>query len=453
MRIYNALSKQTQDFNVSNDTVNMYVCGITPYDSAHLGHAMSAVIFDMIRRYFEFKGFNVNYIQNFTDVDDKMINAANIQNIEVSELAEKNIAEYLDELKSLNVKVATKYPKATEEIPAIIELISQLIENNFAYEIDGDVYFRVNSDEDYGKLSNRKIQDLLAGARLEIDENKEFPADFALWKKHKSGEPFWPSPWGNGRPGWHIECSAMALKYLGDSIDIHGGGIDLVFPHHENEIAQSESATGRTPFANFWVHNGTLGYGQEKMSKSIGNVFSISSALEKFSSDSLRMFFLSSHYRSPLIFSDSAINSQEKALDRLRNAIKVESQNGEELEFRQYVDRFIEAMDDDFNTPIALSVLFDLSRDINREATNGKNVFKAQKTLLELSNVLGVKLDSRKIEKDSNVEGFIDLLIDLRSVMRDKKDFETSDLIRDRLTSLGIKLEDSSGKTDWNWID
>ncbi len=453
MRLYNTLSRENQNFDLTKNTVNMYVCGITPYDSAHLGHAMSAIAFDVIRRYLEFRGFKVNYIQNFTDVDDKMIKAANLQNIEVSELADKNITEYLNELKTLNVKVATKYPKATEEIPAIIDLITQLIEKECAYEVEGDVYFRVNSDEDYGKLSNRKVQDLLAGARLEIDENKEFPADFALWKKHKEGEPFWESPWGNGRPGWHIECSAMALKYLGDSIDIHGGGLDLVFPHHENEIAQSESATGKVPFADFWVHNGTLGYGQEKMSKSIGNVFSIASALEKFSPDSLRMFFLSSHYRSPLVFSDIAVNSQEKALDRLRNALKVQSQNGQELDVQTYVDRFIEAMDDDFNTPIALSVLFDLSRDINREATDGKNVTKAKSTLLELSNVLGVKLDSKKNDKNSDVHEFIDLLIDLRSLMRNKKDFESSDLIRDRLTDLGVKLEDSSGETHWDWID
>jgi len=299
MRLYNTLKRVVEELIVEDNTVNMYVCGITPYAPSHLGHAMCAIVFDVIRRYLEYKGYKVHFIQNFTDIDDKMITAANDEGIEVSELAERNIQAYLSELRQLNVLQASDYPRATEEISSIVAVISDLIEKEYAYAISGDVYFRVKKDEDYGKLSRRNVDELLAGARLAIEETKENPADFVLWKTQKPGEPAWDSPWGPGRPGWHIECTAMSLTYLNNRVDIHGGGQDLVFPHHENEIAQSESYTGVEPFARYWMHNGTLGYGEEKMSKSLGNVFSIGEALEEFSSDALRMFFLSSHYRTP----------------------------------------------------------------------------------------------------------------------------------------------------------
>jgi cysteinyl-tRNA synthetase len=397
----------------------------------------------------EFRGFYVRHIQNFTDIDDKMIVAASDEGIEVSALAERNIRSYLEELNALNVLPATEFPRATEEIESIIEIISGLIQNGFAYEVDGDVYFRVRNDDDYGKLSNRNPEDLIAGARLEVDEIKEYPGDFALWKSHKKGEPAWGSPWGKGRPGWHIECSAMSITYLNESIDIHGGGLDLVFPHHENEIAQSESFTGVIPFAKFWMHNGTLQYGDDKMSKSIGNVFSIENALKEYSPDSLRMFFLSSHYRNPLTFTDDSVQSQSRALDRLKHSLKARSGGGEEMEHILYRHRFIEAMDEDLNTPRALAVLFDLARDINRESSSGLDVIKAQKTLAELSGVLGLTLSDQNSYSDGDIAPFVEMLINVRSELREVKQFELADNIREKLSQLGISLEDTEEGTIW----
>jgi len=344
---------------------------------------------------------------------------------------------------------ATEFPRATEEIESIIEIISGLIQNGFAYEVDGDVYFRVRNDDDYGKLSNRNPEDLIAGSRLEVDEIKEYPGDFALWKSHKKGEPAWGSPWGKGRPGWHIECSAMSITYLNESIDIHGGGLDLVFPHHENEIAQSESFTGVIPFAKFWMHNGTLQYGDDKMSKSIGNVFSIENALKEYSPDSLRMFFLSSHYRNPLTFTDDSVQSQSRALDRLKHSLKARSGGGEEMEHILYRHRFIEAMDEDLNTPRALAVLFDLARDINRESSSGLDVIKAQKTLAELSGVLGLTLSDQNSYSDGDIAPFVEMLINVRSELREVKQFGLADNIREKLFQLGIFLEDTEEGTIW----
>ncbi|MBA26054.1 MAG: cysteine--tRNA ligase [Chloroflexi bacterium] len=449
MRLYNTLTRHVEDFVVKDYKVNMYVCGITPYAPSHLGHAMCAVVFDIARRYLEFRGFYVRHIQNFTDIDDKMIVAASDEGIEVSALAERNIRSYLEELNALNVLPATEFPRATEEIESIIEIISGLIQNGFAYEVDGDVYFRVRNNDDYGKLSNRNPEDLIAGARLEVDEIKEYPGDFALWKSHKKGEPAWGSPWGKGRPGWHIECSAMSITYLNESIDIHGGGLDLVFPHHENEIAQSESFTGVIPFAKFWMHNGTLQYGDDKMSKSIGNVFSIENALKEYSPDSLRMFFLSSHYRNPLTFTDDSVQSQSRALDRLKHSLKARSGGGEEMEHILYRHRFIEAMDEDLNTPRALAVLFDLARDINRESSSGLDVIKAQKTLAELSGVLGLTLSDQNSYSDGDIAPFVEMLINVRSELREVKQFELADNIREKLFQLGISLEDTEEGTIW----
>ena len=452
MKLYNTLTRRIEEFSVQDQKINMYVCGITPYAPSHLGHAMCAIVFDIARRYFEFRGFNVRHITNFTDIDDKMIVAASEEGIEVSELAERNIQAYLSELNRLNVLPATEFPRATHEISSIIGIIEGLLDKEFAYEVDGDVYFRVKNDGDYGKLSNRRLEDLVSGARLDLDDAKEYPGDFALWKSQKPGEPAWDSPWGKGRPGWHIECSAMSISYLDKSIDIHGGGLDLVFPHHENEIAQSESFTDVVPFARFWMHNGTLQYGQDKMSKSIGNVFTISSALERYTSDVLRMFFLGSHYRSPLTFNEENVKSQERALERLKTALNTQSFEGTEMKYELYTSRFMEAMDDDLNTPRALAVLFDLARDINREAGNGLNVRESQKILESLAGVLGLTFKEEVLESSTEAAPFINLLVDLRSRLRNEKQFEIADQVRNQLSELGVAIEDSAEGTSWKIV-
>jgi cysteinyl-tRNA synthetase len=320
MKLYNTLSGQSEDLNPTGDTVTMYVCGITPYSTAHVGHAMRAVVFDVLRRYIQHTGLSVRHVENFTDIDDKMIDGAAKAGIPVSELAESNIVTYLSEMDHLNILRADEYPRATSEIDKIVEMIAGLVEKDYAYASGGDVYFRVRADEDYGKLSHRDIDKLLSGARVAVNEEKEDALDFALWKSQKPGEPAWESPWGPGRPGWHIECSAMALEYLGETIDIHGGGQDLVFPHHENELAQSESFTGKVPFAGHWVHNGLVRLGEDKMSKSLGNMVTIGQALETHSCDALRLFFLSSHYRAPLTYTEENVAAQERAAERLRSA-------------------------------------------------------------------------------------------------------------------------------------
>ncbi len=448
MKLYDTLSAKVSDFDSPNGLVRMYVCGITPYSSSHIGHAMSAVTFDALRRYLEFRGFKVRHIQNFTDIDDKMIVAANERNITVSELAEANIDEYVSAMGALNVAPAHEYPRATQEIDKIIEIIESLIEKGYAYDVEGDVYFRVRRDEDYGKLSHRSVDDLLSGARIEVDERKEDVLDFALWKSQKPGEPAWNSPWGKGRPGWHIECSAMSIKYLGETIDIHGGGEDLVFPHHENEIAQSESYTDRIPFSRFWLHNGMLRLGAEKMSKSLGNIISLPEALEFYDPQSLRLFFLSSHYRSPLFYSEESVRSQERAMQRLRQAANAPSGDGAQLDAARFRERFIEAMDDDLNTPRALASLFDLVREINRGRESGSNIKSAQDTLRELAGVLGLELDEPQVES-AEAAPFIQTLVDVRAELRAARQFQLADSIRDRLTELGVTLEDNPEGTTW----
>ena len=449
MRLYDTLSGQLHDFDSPNGQVRMYVCGITPYSSSHIGHAMSAVSFDVVRRYLEFRGFNVKHIQNFTDIDDKMIAAANERGVEVSDLAYANIQEYIDAMGELNVAPAHEYPRATQEIDKIVEIIQSLIDKGYAYDVDGDVYFRVRRDEDYGKLSHRSIDDLLSGARIEIDERKEDVLDFALWKSQKPDEPAWDSPWGPGRPGWHIECTAMSIKYLGESIDIHGGGEDLVFPHHENEIAQSESFTDVEPFARFWLHNGMLRLGVEKMSKSLGNIISLPEALDKFEPQALRLFFLSSHYRSPLFYSEEVVHSQERAIRRLRQALRVESGSGPSVNSDDFRTRFVEAMDDDLNTPRALAVLFDLAREINRGRDQDGDVSGAQQTLSDLAGILGLDLTESDDDADASAGPFIQLLVDLRTDLRAARQFDQADRIRDELTNLGVSLEDTPAGTEW----
>ncbi len=452
MKFYNTLSGLKEDFHPSDTTVKLYVCGITPYAPSHIGHAMFSIVFDVIRRYLEFKGYEVKHVQNFTDIDDKMIKASSEEGITTTELSERYIEAYLREIHTLNVLPAHVYPKATQEIDKIIDIIESLIENGFAYNQNGDVYFRISANDEYGKLSQRNVSDLLAGARVEIDDKKEHPSDFALWKSRKPNEPSWPSPWGHGRPGWHIECTAMVTHYLGETIDIHGGGQDLIFPHHENEIAQSEAYSNTQPFSRFWLHNGFLQFGENKMSKSLGNIINVSDLLEKYSPDAIRLFFLNSHYRSPVVYSEEALTAQERASGRLKNAItlKGESKSQDILNSQPFVDRFVAAMDDDINTPRALAAIFDLVRDINRGHEEALSISHAQLTLRELTKVLGLKLDDNsKIDRDIN--SFIQLLIDLRSGLRESKQYTLADNLRKRMTELGVILEDTAQGTKWKF--
>jgi cysteinyl-tRNA synthetase len=449
MKLYNTMSRRLEEFAPSGDEVKIYVCGITPYDHAHLGHAMSYIIFDVVRRYLEFRGYKVKHVQNYTDIDDKLIMRANAQGISVHDLASRFIGAYDQEMRELNIMPADLYPRATEEIPTIIEMTQGLIEKGHAYEAGGDVYYRVRSKADYGKLSGRDVDSLRAGARVEPGEQKEDPADFALWKAAKLGEPSWESPWGPGRPGWHIECSAMSYRYLGAMLDIHGGGQDLIFPHHENEIAQSEAYSGEQPFVRYWLHNGWLTFGEEKMSKSLGNIITIREGLEKFGSDGLRMFVLTSHYRAPLAYSEEALESGKRGAERLRLAATLPSGEGApaDIPVEMYRERFIEAMDEDLNTPAALAALFDLARDINRSRDDGRGVEEAQRVLRELAGVLGLTL--REPEAAMGAAPFIDLLVELRNDLRAAKQFELADRVRSRLADAGITLEDGPEGTRW----
>ena len=449
MNLHDTLTAKTKELTTTDGSIKMYVCGITPYAAAHIGHAMRSVVFDVLRRYLEYRGFDVKYVENFTDIDDKMIASANDMGITVQDLAEKNIAAYLEEMDALNVKRANIYPRATEEIPKIQEIIGGLIDKDYAYAVQGDVYYRVRKKKDYGKLGHRTLDTMRVGARIEPGELKNDPLDFALWKAEKPGEPSWDSPWGKGRPGWHIECSAMSLAYLGETLDIHGGGQDLVFPHHENEIAQTEAFNDGKPMAQFWVHNGLLRLGEDKMSKSLGNFITVNEALSKFSTDALRLFFLSSHYRSPLSYTNENVLAQERALERIRTALKESSGNGPSLTTESYKKRFDEAMDDDLNTPRALAVIFDLCRDINRARDEGGSVDQAQKLLLNLGRILGLTFADDNDSKYIEAAPFIDLLISIRKDLREAKQFSVADSIRDNLTELGVTLEDSPEGTTW----
>ena len=449
MNLYDTLTANTKELTSTDGSIKMYVCGITPYAAAHIGHAMRSVVFDVLRRYLEYKGFDVKYVENFTDIDDKMIASATDMGITVQDLAEKNIAAYLEEMDTLNVKRAEIYPRATEEIPKILEIIGGLIDKDYAYAVQGDVYYRVRKKKDYGKLGHRTLDTMRVGARIEPGELKNDPLDFALWKAEKPGEPSWDSPWGKGRPGWHIECSAMSLAYLGETLDIHGGGQDLVFPHHENEIAQTEAFNDGKPMAQFWVHNGLLRLGEDKMSKSLGNFITVKEALSKFSTDALRLFFLSSHYRSPLSYTNENVLAQERALERIRIALKDSPSSGPSLTTESYKKRFDEAMEEDLNTPRALAVIFDLCRDINRARDEGGAVAEAQDVLLTLGRVLGLTFANSDDSQNIEAAPFIDLLINIRKELREAKQFAVADSIRDNLTELGVTLEDSAEGTKW----
>jgi len=463
IRLYNTLTRKKEDFQtLEPGVVKMYVCGVTVYNDAHVGHAMSSLVFDIIRRYLEYRSFKVKHVMNFTDVDDKIINRANQLGVEPLALSQKYIADYRQNLLDLNVLPATSTPQVSKTMPDIIAFIQGLIERGYAYPApNGDVYFRVTKDEDYGRLSARKLADMQAGVRIEVGEQKEHPMDFALWKAAKPGEIFWESPWGQGRPGWHIECSAMNLVELGEQIDIHGGGNDLIFPHHENEIAQTESYTGK-PFARYWMHNGMLQLGGEKMSKSLGNIVSIKEFLSKRDADVMRMLVLNGSYRAPLIFNEETLDAAEKGLERLKSALRPASAKGTESTAEAVTSlpaaietvktAFINAMDDDFNSAGALGYLFDFVRAINTARDAGataEQLAPAQATLRELTGVLGLRL----FEKTGagGADKFIDLLLEVRAEMRKQKQWAMSDLIRDRLKEQGVIVEDSKDGATWRW--
>lgn len=463
LRIYNTLTRQKETFETLHPgQVTMYVCGPTVYDKAHVGHAMSVLVFDIIRRYLEYRGYEVRHAMNYTDVDDKIIQRANQTGGEPLKLAETYIQEFQRHLEDLNIQPATIYPRATQEIDHIITLVKQLIERGHAYVVDGDVYFRVTSKEDYGKLSWRRLEDMQAGARIDIDLRKEHPMDFALWKASKPGEPAWESPWGKGRPGWHIECSAMNLHHLGEQIDIHGGGNDLIFPHHENEIAQTESLTHK-PFARFWVHNGMLQLSGEKMSKSLGNLITVEEFLSAHEADVLRMMVLNSSYRGPLTFSEEVVSQAERGLERLRLALRpalpginpnpAEAVQALEEQMENTRRGFLEALEDDFNTAGALGHLFDLVRAINQARDAGVDaeiLNPAQELLRDLMGVMGLRPE-RSATGRVLADPFVELLVDLRRELRQQKLWSLSDLVRDRLAEQGVILEDNKEGTTWRW--
>ncbi len=463
IRLYNTLTRKKEDFQtLEPNVVKMYVCGVTVYNDAHVGHAMSALVFDIIRRYLEYRGYKVQHVMNYTDVDDKIINRANQLGEDPLKLSQRYIEDYTNDLEDLNVLPATSNPQVSKTMPLIIEFIQGLIQKEAAYAAsNGDVYFSVTGDEDYGKLSGRKLDDMQAGARIEVGEAKDHPMDFALWKTAKPGEISWDSPWGKGRPGWHIECSAMNLAELGEQIDIHGGGNDLIFPHHENEIAQTESYTGK-PFARYWIHNGMLQLGGEKMSKSLGNIVSIKEFLSKRDADVMRMLVLSGNYRAPLIFNEETQDAAEKSLERLKSAFRPAPASAKGLSPEAVAalatqtettrQAFTNAMDDDFNTPLALAGLYELVKAINTARDNGsmdEQLQSAQLTLRELTSVLGLRLQEKQGSGDA--DKFIDLLVEVRSEVRKQKLWQLSDLIRNKLKERGVVIEDSKEGTTWRW--
>jgi cysteinyl-tRNA synthetase len=450
MKIFNTLSGQKEEFAPQSNEVKMYVCGVTVYDVCHFGHALCYVSFDVIRRYLEYRGYKVKYVQNFTDIDDKIINRSNERGIPWKELVEKYIAEYFIDMDALNIKRATIYPRATEEIDMILRVVKTLIDKGFAYESAGSVYFRVKSFPGYGKLTHQTADDMRVTATHET-EKKEDQLDFALWKAVKPGEPSWPSPWGQGRPGWHIECTAMSIRHLGNTLDIHGGGQDLVFPHHENEMAQSECYSGIQPFVRFWMHNGFLQLGADKMSKSLGNLVTIKQSLERNSADAIRLFIISSYYRMPLRYSTEALDASESGMERMRTALRTEGNpEAVSLDAEQFSTRFMEAMDDDFNTPQAVAAIFDLVREINRGAEKGMDIKGAQKILKELVSVIGFTLQESSV--DEAKVAMIKEKIRLRNEFRKTKEWKKADEIRDDLLKSGIAIEDTAKGTIWKVI-
>lgn len=488
LRFYNTLTNRKEEFRpIEDGKVGMYVCGITAYDMCHIGHARSAVVFDVIFKYFKYRGYNVTYVKNFTDIDDKIIAKANTEGTDISNITERYIKEHNEDMDRMGVARPTIAPKATENIQGMIRLINALIEKGLAYIVEGDVYYAVDKFKGYGKLSGRNLDDMMAGARIDIDEKKKNPLDFILWKSAKKGEPWWDSPWGRGRPGWHIECSVMSQRFLGETFDIHGGGQDLIFPHHENEIAQSEGATGQT-FANYWIHNGFIRVNQEKMSKSLGNIFNMREAMTMYHPEVLRLFMLQSHYRSPVDFSDESLADARMGMERFYETLKkvkdaisaevdrsgVSSKNlsGKDQEvfarLQTLPDRFVEAMDDDFNTARAIGYIFDTVRLINgymadKEFTlTSESLFvldEAKKNMRSVGKVLGLfledpdeyfeqdkKREARKMGLDTDE---IERLIEERREARTAKNWNRADEIRDTLAAQKVIIQDSAGGTTW----
>jgi len=447
LKIYNTLKKDHELFEpLDPPNVNMYVCGITPYDEVHLGHGRAYVVFDVIRRYLEYSGYKVKYVQNITDIDDKIIKRANEKNISIGELTKQYIDSYFVCMEKLNVKKASAYPKATENIDGMIKLIEGLIKKGYAYQINGDVYFEVAKFKDYGKLSKRKLDDMKEGARVAVDERKKAPLDFALWKSAKEGEPSWDSPWGKGRPGWHIECSVMSLKEAGvETLDIHGGGLDLVFPHHENEIAQAECYTGK-PFAKYWIHNGFVTINQEKMSKSLGNFFTLRDIFAKYDPMLIRFYLISTHYKSPINFSDADLEGAKGGLERITNAFSIVREHascGKEVagdrRIKEIKAAFIKAMDNDFNTAEALASVFklcDLIFEFNESGTTDKLWAQATGLFEEMVvDVLGINVQAISLPEEINK-----LAAEMRTA-RQKKDFQRSDELRNILVEKGYNIE------------
>ncbi len=459
IQIYNTLTRKKEPFKtLQPGKVSMYVCGPTVYDKAHVGHAMSALVFDIVRRYLEYQGYEVRHVTNYTDVDDKIIQRAAVEGVDALEIAQRYIDEFDQHLKDLNILPASEYPRATEEMNRIIEAVADLIDKGYAYPINGDVYYRVEKFPEYGKLSRRKIEDMEAGFRIDVDERKDHPMDFALWKTAKPDEPSWPSPWGNGRPGWHIECSVMSHSCLGEQIDIHGGGNDLIFPHHENEIAQSEAMHGK-PLATYWMHNGMMQLSGAKMSKSDGILVTVDSFLEQYEGNVLRMMILNSSYRSPLTFNKETVEHAKNALKRLRStlrpALPKEDWKNEKLQEKtnQVKALFQEAMEDDFNTASALGHIFDFVKEINQARDQGadeESLQEAQNILKELTGVFGLELELPEAQ-GGEASQYIDLLVEIREKLRDNKLWDLSDVIRDKLDSLDVVLEDTSQGTTWHW--
>lgn len=465
IKVYNTLNKKKEEFiPLTPGEVKMYVCGPTVYNFFHIGNGRTFIVFDTIRRYFEYRGFKVDFVQNFTDIDDKMIKKANEEGTTVKKIGDTYIKEYYQDADALNIERATVNPRATEFIGEIIKFVKGLVDKGYAYEVDGDVYFSTKKFQGYGKLSGQNIEDLQSGARISVDERKKDPMDFAIWKAQKPGEPAWNSPWGMGRPGWHIECSCMAKKLLGETIDIHAGGSDLKFPHHENEIAQSEALTGE-PFARYWLHSAFVNVNNEKMSKSLNNFFTAREILERYDADVIRFLMLSAHYRQQLNFSEDLLESAKASVERIYNAIgnlenlidevSREEMNEEEKAYleslNQYKEKYIEKMDDDFNTADAITAIFDLIKDTNTNITIDSSKELAQKAL-ELIRELGAPLGMFQKSTKGNLAEEIEALIAKRQQARKDRDFALADKIRDELKDRGIVLEDTPQGVRWKMI-
>ncbi|NWF49642.1 MAG: cysteine--tRNA ligase [Ignavibacteriaceae bacterium] len=465
LKLYNTLTKKVEEFiPIDPNEVRIYMCGPTVYDYFHIGNARSFVMADMVRRYLEYKGYNVKFVMNITDVDDKIIKKANEERRSTNDVTTDYINAFFEDITKLKIKKANVYPKATEHMNEIIDIIKKLEDKSFAYNKDGNVFYDVKHFNGYGKLSGKNIEELEVGARIDVNEEKNDPLDFALWKKAKEGEPYWESPWGKGRPGWHIECSAMSCKHLGETFDIHAGGNDLIFPHHENEIAQSEAATGK-PFVKYWLHFGFLNINEEKMSKSLGNFFTARDVLKRYSAEAIRMFFAQAYYRGPLNFTDDLLAAAEKGLEKITNLVdkindelkkNISSDVKPEFDFKSFYQRFEEAMDEDLNTSQAVAVIFDFVKEVNRVIASSENIdvnfYNDVKTFLTKTadNVLDiVDFNKTRTGDDKLVNDLIELLITLRTEAKKNKNYQLSDTIRDRLKELGIVLQDSKEGTSY----